>query len=131
MCKGRLVQDRHVLTMGLDIYPDMRPIRRHTGESAGSCVAGGAIMDTKHHLAIDRKLLGKEFPDIHDYIDEPYHEGMLSHRFKRHGPLTAIKIAKKRGKDYRLVIDVTFDVLIIYMTILINQIKIFYLLAFK
>jgi|TARA_Y100000034_G_scaffold11832_2_gene12362 hypothetical protein len=54
-------------------------------------------MDTKHHLAVDRKLLGREFEDVHEYIDESFYEEGILHRLNRHGPITAFKIAREKG----------------------------------
>jgi len=39
------------------------------------------------HRLVDRMVLGKEYPDVHRWIDEPYRYLGKRHRILRHSPL--------------------------------------------
>jgi hypothetical protein len=45
------------------------------------------LLRHKQHRAIDRALLGKEFPDVHEWMDKPAVWLGPSHRIMRHSPL--------------------------------------------
>jgi len=45
------------------------------------------------HRLIDRLLLGREYPEVHRYIDEPYKVLGPRHRVLRHDLLTVLQLA--------------------------------------
>ena len=51
--------------------------------------------DRNIHLKIDRALFGREYPEVHDYLDEPFMWWGLFHRIERHTPLDAVTVAKR------------------------------------
>jgi hypothetical protein len=67
-------------------------------------------MRHKEHMLIDMLFLGKAFPEVHRYMDEPYKVFGSRHRMFRHDAVTALLLGL-RHNDFRYTLSALLHII--------------------